>query len=392
MKKTPFLFLWLQFKSAFLLLPKLFFTLFASLFLAGGIYFAGTEILKKPDSIKLPIALVLPEHDTYAQMAFTFLEHSVKDICSFTQTDKEHAISLLKSKNVYAIILVPDNFIEHILNGTNSAATLLLPKENSLESILFCTLANAGVSYLSTAQAGIYAAEDTLISYEKWESLAKVQEELNKRYLSYPLNRNKVFQTKTISATGSLSLANYYICSGVVLLSLLTGISQYHYFRAESKELLLLLNRQGLSFFFLLLSKLLAITGIYVLLFFPILVFAKLLPIASLGGFFIYTFTIQSFLLLLSTICPQPGNYSTLSAFLSILFLFLSGAFIPSVFLPEPLRQLGHFLPSALFIKLFQELLTHTFSLLSALQGILIGILFLLLSTFLYKNQKGALL
>ena len=392
MKKTPFLFLWLQLKSAFLLLPRLFLTLSVSLLLTGGIYFAGTEILKKPDSIKLPIALVLPEHDTYAQMAFTFLEHSVKDICSFTQTNKEHAISLLKSKEVYAVILVPENFIEHILNGTNSAATLLLPRENSLESILFCTLANAGVSYLSTAQAGIYAAEDILISYEKWESLAQVQEELNKRYLSYPLNRNKIFQTKTVSATGTLSLADYYICSAIVLLSLLTGISQYHYFHAESKELLLLLNRQGLSPLFLLLSKLLAITGIYVLLFFPILTLTNLLPPSSISGFFIYTFTIQSFLLLLSSFCSQPGTYSILSALLSILCLFLSGALIPAVFLPKPIRQLGQFLPSALFIKLFQELLTDTFSLFSALQGILTGTLFLFLSTFLYKNKKGALL
>lgn len=153
-KRSYLLLCFLQIKSAIALLPKLCLTICCSFLFAYGIYHAGREFLSRPEEIKLPVALVLPEDDTYAGLAFSFIERmdSIRSLCSFERTDKETALSLLKSSEVYAVILIPDSFVEHILNGTNSAATLILPRKDTLESILFSTLADAGASTLSTAQ------------------------------------------------------------------------------------------------------------------------------------------------------------------------------------------------------------------------------------------------
>lgn len=385
-----FLFFHIQLKSALLLLPKLFLILCFSLLFIYGIQTAGKELMERTDSVKLPVALVLPENDTYAGLAFSFLERmdSIRSTCNFQRTDRESALSLLKSGNVYAVILIPDSFVEHILNGTNSSATLILPKEGSVESILFCTLANAGTSTLSTAQAGIYAVEDVLISYGKWNELPEAEEELNKLYLSYALNRNKMFKTETISATDSLTLTEYYICSAVVLYLLLTGMGSYYYFQAEPDSLRLLINRQGTSPWLRTIIKLLAVTAILSLFLFPFMVIWGLMPFTAWGVFFLLTFSIQSFLYLLSSFCSQSGSYIIMSAVLSIIFLFVSGAFIPSVFLPEAVRSLGKILPSTFFLKMCRELLTDTFSLSSAIQAILISALFLILSAIPAMTDK----
>lgn len=355
----PFYFFYIQLKASLHLLPKLCLILCFCLLFTFGILTAGKEALKQPDAIRLPVALVLPENDTYAGIAFSFLEQmdSIRSTCTFTRTDKEHALDLLKSGEVYAAILIPDSFVEHILNGTNSAATLLLPQKGSLESMLFVTLAQAGTSTLSTAQAGIYAIEDVLLSYQQWDALSTVEEELNKSYLSYALNRDRLFQAETVSATDGLSLRDYYICSGIVLCLLLSGMANYSYFRDESADLRRLLNRQGISAMPYLFMKLLAVSLIYTMFLFPFLLFGKLLPISAIGSFFLLMLTIQAFLMAISLLCSHAGNYYIISSTLSIICLFLSGAFIPSVFLPEAVRRLGDMLPTAFFLKLCRGML-----------------------------------
>lgn len=359
MLKRHLSFFFIQLKAAVLLLPGLCLILAFCLIFTFGILAAGSELLRQPEQIKLPVALVLPEDDAYAELAFSFLERmdSIRSTCTFERTDRETAFSLLKTGKVYAAILIPDSFIEHILNGTNSAATLILPKQGSLEAILFATLADAGASTLSTAQAGIYAIDDVLISYGKWDEIPKAEKELNKLYLSYALNRDRMFDTEAVSATDHLSLTDYYICSGIVLFLLLSGMAGYGCFRAESSGMRLLLGRQGISAVSVFLLKLSAVSIVYTIFLFPLSVITGILPLSALGYFFLLVLSVQAILLLLSMLCPHAGNYYIITAALSVLCLFLSGAFIPSVFLPEAVRDLGNLLPTALLLKLCRRML-----------------------------------
>lgn len=383
MNKRSILFLLLlQIKSILLLLPKLLLTFLFSLLFACSIYLAGREFLKQPESVRLPVALVLPENDTYAGIAFSFIERmdSIRSVCSFTRTDRENADSLLRAGDVYAVILIPDSFVEHILNGTNSAATLLLPRDDTLESILFRTLAEAGASTLGTAQAGIYAMEDVMLSEGKWESLSAAEEGLNGLYLSYALNRNRMFRTESVSATGFLTPADYYIGSALVLLILLSGMGLHSYFNAEPDSLLLLMRRQGISPFLLSLTKLVVIAMVYTLLLFPAMAVSGLLSVSSFFGLFIFTIMVLSYLLFLGSFCKKPGSYILVSAVLSLVPLFLSGAFLPPVFLPEAVRKTGELMPTALFLKISRQLLTDSFTAVSALYGIAAAGMFLILS------------
>lgn len=356
-KKLAVLF-FLQLKSVVLLLPKLLFVLIVSVLFCSGIYTAGNNLLSQGDRIKLPVALVLPENDTYAGVAFSFLEHmdSIKSTCSFERTTEDNALSMLEAGEVYAAILIPDSFIEHILNGTNTPATLVLPREGSVESILFLTLADAGVSTLATAQAGIYAMDEVLISCGKLDDIARAEEALNELYLSYALNRDRLFDTEKLSATGTLSLKEHFICSGIVLFLLLSGMGSYDYFREESAGLRMILRRQKLSSALLFVIKLMAITLVYTAVLFPLGVITGLIPFSGFASFFLLILATQAYLYLFSLFCSQQGSYIVGSAILSVLFLFLAGGFVPSVFLPTAVRNLGTMLPGGLFFYLARSM------------------------------------
>lgn len=389
-KNTWALFL-IQLKSAIFLLPGLLLLLLCCLFFGWGILTAAEDFLGGRDLNRIPVALVLPQDDAYAGLAFSYVERmdSIRDTCRFVRADETEALRLLSSGEVYAAVLIPDSFVEHILNGTNSPATLLLPREGSLESILFATLASSGVSTLGTAQAGIYALEDTLIAWEKWEDIPKAGEALNRLYLSYALNRDRIFRTERISATDSLPLTGYYICSALVLFLLLSGMGCYRYYHAESPGLQLLLSRQRISCTLLLFLKLLAVTLLYTLLLFPPLLAGELVSLSSLGGFLLLVCSTQAFLLFLASFC-QAGSFVLVSGLLSVTILFLSGAFIPEVFLPQSIRAVGEYLPSAFYLKLCREIYTGGFSLRAVLGNLLLSGAFLLLSALPSRREAGA--
>lgn len=358
MNKRLAVLFFLQLKSAVLLLPKLLLVLIVSALFCSGIYTAGKELLSQNNRIKLPVALVLPENDTYAGIAFSFLEHmdSIKSTCSFERTTKDNALDMLESGEVYAAILIPDSFIEHILNGTNTPATLVLPREGSVESLLFLTLADAGVSTLATAQAGIYAMDEVLISCGKVDDIARAEEALNELYLSYALNRDRLFDTEKLSATGTLSLKEHFICSGIVLFLLLSGMGSYDYFREESAGLKMILRRQKLSGVLLFAIKLMAVTLVYTAVLFPLGAITGLIPVSGFASFFLLVLTTQVYLYLFSLFCSQQGSYIIGSAIASVLFLFLAGGFVPSIFLPTTVRNLGNMLPGGLFFYLAQSM------------------------------------
>lgn len=355
-RKSAMLFL-LELKAALLLLPRLLLILAISALFYSGIYAAGKELLTQNSRIRLPAALVLPEKDTYAGIAFSFLERSLEATCSFEHTTKEQALSMLKDGSVYAVILIPDSFVENILNGTNTPATLLLPRRASLESILFLTLADSGASMLAAAQAGIYAMDEALISCGRAESIPRAEQALNELYLSYALNRDRLFANERLSSTGRLSLREHFLCSGIVLFLLLSGIGSYDYFHGESAGLKLLLRRQGIRLPALAAVKLAAVTLLYTAVLFPIGSLCRLLPASAFFPFLLLVFCTQLYLYAISLLSRHAGGYLIGSTLLSILFLFLAGGFVPSVFLPEAVRALGDILPGRLFLNLAEAML-----------------------------------
>ncbi|MGN0408127.1 MAG: ABC transporter permease [Bacteroides sp.] len=383
MKKSLLLF-YLRVKSAFLSLSKILAATAAFSIIVTLIGFAGTKLLYSDDGMQpMDVALVLPDDSgMYTRAAFAFINEidTVKSHCSFREMSETDAFDSLKSGNIDAIILVPDNFIEHILNGTNTPAEVILPKSGKTSSSpLFRELIKAGVGDLAIAQAGIYAVDDVCVRHGLRSEISKAELYLNEKYLSYALNRTVYFEKETVTSTGSLTLVQFYIRTAIVLLLMFSSISCMHLLCREGRCLNASFSRKGISTPVVLLSKTFGVSVMFFALSSVLILFCAIisgfsdrftlilqqvssgLGITEFILMFVAIFTTFS---VAQTILGISDNISAdvvLLFLLTLIMMFLSGALIPSAFLPSVIQKISIFMPTTWILNLWGNILSGTF-------------------------------
>lgn len=391
-----FLLLLFQIKAACRELPKIIAATIIFSFIVFLIGFGGTKLLNQnKENNKMDVAVVLPPNaDTYTTMAFSFLSEidTVKNVCNFIQMDKDAATNGLKNGTIYAAIMVPDNFVNHIIDGTNTPADIILPRSNlNTKSMLFRTLVNAGVTDLSAAQAGIYAVDDVCNFYKIKNGVSQSEKFLNDAYFSYALNRSIYFRAESVSSVGSLTQIQIYLCSGIILLLLLSGIACYDLLRPENPTLSISLRRRGMPISILYIFKAIGVSTIYYLLIlfaymienlaelkFPVLKSIIInFNFLSYLSLFILVFMVFAMILFLFQLSDNHTLSMLLLFILSIIMMFMSGAFVPSSILPEIMQKAATFLPTTYFTRLCGEIITNTTKLMTILQTSLFGVLFI---------------
>lgn len=389
MKKYALL-LFLQIKSAFLSIPKMFATSIIFAGLVGLLGFAGTNLLYgNSGPTPMNVALVIPENGKeYSKIAFSFLYEieTVSNYCTFIEMNEEKAFADLKTGNVDAIILLPDNFVEHIMNGTNTPAQIILPKSGlTSSSPLFRELVKSGVSDLSVAQAGIYAIDDLCLKYGLKNELGNIEWRINESYLSYALNRDIYYEKQTLSSTGSMTLVQFYVRTGIVLLLMLSAISCISFLQNDPLVFSNALTRIGISSVYSQFCKSFSISVIYFLPIAIICLYFRIfnLPLLLLGIYCIFVFS-QTIL------CFSDNTLSSVLALfiLSLVMMFVSGSIIPSSFLPGAFKTLGAFMPTTYFLRLWQDVLCNTISITNILLCLLICVLCLLIQNVVAKIKS----
>ena len=73
----------------------------------------------------------------------------------------------------------------------------------------------SGSSMLGTSQAAIYAADEYLNLQGVPEQISVSEQDLNRIFLKYAMNREALFRKKTVSAAGNVSTAVFYGISGI---------------------------------------------------------------------------------------------------------------------------------------------------------------------------------
>lgn len=358
----------LQLKSAFLCIPKLLAGTLLFSCLAVLIGYAGSKTLYHNDSLfYFRIAAVLPENDALVNIGFNMLTgmDSLKDYCEFVRTDEDTALKLLEHGEVYGIVYIPKGFVEDILNGENTPAHILLPDSSGIETALFRSVLNAGSDTLAYVQSGIYALYDT---YERFgiSSLTSVaSDRLNNEYMRFTLQRGDIYKIETVSSTGSLSLPQFFVCSGIAVIMLFLGFTMGGYAMQESTQLNLMLKRSGISYIFTTVCKTIIITLFYTILFIILSVGIRAvtgtLPKESAAAVSSLLFDISAKNLALLAICSAlsvsfifavynlagSGLYGMLLLFfMNVLMLFCSGCIIPGAYLPKAAASLGATLPT----------------------------------------------
>ena len=366
----------LELKRALKRLPHMAAGAIVLMAMLGTIAFAASKLLYGETTLeRVTIGVVLPEEDRIARQLVRMLGtyDSVRSVCEFSFMDSSEAEKQLRDGEIFGIMNVPEGLVQGIINGTNIPVTITLPQGNALENRVFKELTSAGARTLGSAQAGIYAGDQLLLNYDLAGGISQLEADLNRIYMAYSLPRADLFELVKVSATGDVDTLEFYGISAFVLYLLLAAIPVSGYLAPESRVMSQQLSLAGIGPWMATAARLAGLGA---------LLLAAALP-AALGAlkFGVLEF---SWLMLpaLAAVCLAAAALvlfcyeaaGTLMGGVMLLFLgavlllFLSGGFLPLVFLPAQVRSLAPFLPTTTRMNGAKMIVTGAYGLAGWLQ------------------------
>ncbi len=344
---------------------------------AGVIAFCGQKISAGKNREPLLIGYTAAE-DRMTEMAVSFVENmeSVKNWCELVPVTETEGMDRLKDGSLAALIVLPDDVLQGILDGSNRPATLYIAGEQSASGMIFEELARAGVGMLCTAQAEIYAAGDLVREYGGAVQDAQLQacavdlDELYRQIDSYNLSivlkREQYFKERTLSATGNEGTAVYFGSVLCTLYLLTVGLFLLPYLSRKQEEQLWFSGRLGISAAVQCAGKSLIAfllwTAQLVPLFLLWMLFRNRLPVSWAGFSGIGEVLAGGLFLLLwvqlAAMWSEKRRVALMCAgLLAIVFSYFAGCFVPSALMPKAAESLSAFLPGTLirngFVRLF---------------------------------------
>lgn len=344
----------LQLKRAVKAVPKLIAGAVIPLFFVGmAVFWALHHHTETSGTLLSPVALVNQDSEAYLDFVLPFItDADAAGSFSFLLMEEEDALAALDAGTVCAVLLLPHQMFSGILDSTNIPARLYLPEGNSFPSLLLSKFAEAGALTLGSAQAGIYAASDLYREYGLSGRLSDIYYEINLANLQYALDRESVFSTRSATATGELSLIEYYGGTLFLCLLLFLGAGMGSFLcNALPKTLSDQLKRNGVGSLCLEASLYLPLVLFYL---FAVLLLSfgtsLLLPeftFSPITVLFLFSVVLclSAYTQVLFSLFQNAGRGLLGYTFAGLLMIFLAGGFLPYAFLPNIFAKLTPYLP-----------------------------------------------
>ena len=380
--KQKLQYLYIEIKKTFRILPRMLLQAVLLLLLTGMIALGGVKSMERePLTPGADIAVVVREDNMLTRMALNYVENmeSVSRLCRFRQTTEEEGFRLLDKGEVAALILLPEQLVEGIMDGANPTVDIYFPKHAGLEAMLFRELTEAGEGMLRVAQAQIYGADDTAQAYDLTKQLSVMEAEIDSYNLAFALDRLALYDEETVAVFGSMNVMQFYLASGMVLFLLLAGMAMYLVLQREPSVFRRQLERQGTGkgwqCFCQWLCGVLCMGVHFGLLWAVMALAVKFFLLASEGmpdtaagqlmadNAFWYPAGVKmgiaalivmastAFVYLLHSLAGSRTGGILLVFVCSVAMVYLSGGIVPSVFLPETMQKLGERMPTAYLIQ-----------------------------------------
>lgn len=339
------------------------------LFLCQKLFFTDSFLQR------IPIGFVMEEENKMTELALSYLEgmESISSACEFRKMSPEEGQRALERGEIAALMVLPEEMMEAILDSRNYPVKVYFPRNSSLGALLIKELTDAGAGMLSVAQAEIYAAYDMNFSLGNPEELSKLEKDINLFNMKFAMARERLIRTQTLQISEEIPLLTHYLASGITLLLMLWGIACGRFLKGDNQAFGRQLLRAGVRRWQWMLAKLsgtLLVLGIGAICIFGLL--AVLLPklgmpgmpgieagitAAGLPGLAVMLLCIAALLLFCYQAAPGRSSGMILIFIITIVIIFVSGGFIPAVFLPESLNSLAKWLPGNAFIQIIASLL-----------------------------------
>ena len=250
---------------------------------------------------------------------------------------------------------VPENFVQDIINGSNTPVTVWMGEDKGLEGRIFQELADAGASTLSAGQAGIYAGNELYRIYGLDEFIDRLEQDLNRQYMDYGLQRSVYFRHYKVQATGNVNVMQFYEISAYVWFLFLAAIPVSGYLVPWKKTMVQKLKAAGIGAGSQIGAR---IAGMGVLLLagsLPVILILTMTKQIPWSGILAVMWPLSCMAAASTIVFLYQIAGNLLGGIMLMFFVmtgqhFLAGGFLPSVFLPASVRKLAPWLPSSVLM------------------------------------------
>lgn len=307
---------------------------------------------------KVNIGIAIPEGESISRLATQYISSmdSVRSVCDFYYLDEQEAVEQLKQGTLQAVVVLPEGFYHDVQVGINPPAQIYFPKDAAQNTQVFEELVTAGVSFLQTAEAGVYAALDTASYYGIELQGAGLGDTIAYLFVNQMLKRDSVYSAKMLSTMGNLSVAEYYYAAGLVILLMMCGIQFGFLYGRRNRSVEDKLKIRGVGSLrqsvvkILVMTEFLYVTGL-------LYYFAGIGVAGWTKTYFVfYQGTTWYALLLLClgiaiyfhVLYELSGNSSQAAVFVfavNVITIIGAGVLIPEAYLGKEIAGISHFLP-----------------------------------------------
>lgn len=343
---------------------------FVFFLLSIGIVACSMGIQKEQILPKLKVAMVVSEDERILNMAVQFAASldSVESICEFCYMEEADARKGLETGDLQAVIILPVNFYEDIDNGINTPAEIILSNKDEVNSEVFGELLRSGVSYLQTAEAGVYAALDETKGETIQMERSKIGNFLAECYARTLFDRMNVFEEKVVSPLGTIDYSQYIVITILLVILLAAGSNFSVLYQEKEKAVEQKLKGYGMNcIIFSMVKVLIMATCLWILWIFVYLGICILSAVFEMellwwdASVIIFAYlgcvSIAAFFHLVYELSGNAAQGAILLLFINIGMVLCSGIIVPTAYLSEGAAALGKFMPVSFWSNYMQKLL-----------------------------------
>ena len=266
----------------------------------------------------------------------------------------DSALERLKQGEATAVAVIPEGFAQSVMTGENMALSVWYDRASPLKTQIVNIFAGAFTDMLKTSQIGVYTALEYARAHGTADEYQAMFLESNLGYLGMVVQREALFVTKEVSATGQVGIFAYYLIHALVFLLLLSPVLFLEVLRPTfSAYVIGSLRRLGVpprrvsagnwaAIFLLYLAAggllaaaFLVLKGLY----------PELMPqmsLAVLPMLLVVLAAVSAFALFIAALCHSAVAGGMLLSALALVSLLLSGGIIPKAYLASGVQTAGY--------------------------------------------------
>lgn len=267
--------------------------------------------------------------------------NDVSRYCRVSAMEYDEAMDCLERGEVTAILVLPEGFVQGVMDGSNPDLELIVSSDRPLESLLTLWIGQSASDLLTSVQTGIYTVLE-IYQQNPPENLSynDVVLRINMRYVNWTLNRQDMFRLSTIDLTGQLPVEIHYGLSILCFLALSTAplfTAVYDRKWITAQRRFLAVGRGMLHGWF-------ASFSACWLVMFLLLTAGQLLicggnPAVMIGCGALCALFCAAFISLCCLVTSGMGSCGVFTFACTLVMLFLSGGILPAVLLPATLHS-----------------------------------------------------